>query len=285
MTFKEKLAKAFRLRTYTQNWITRLLYLTPAQRREREREHLKRERNRQEGERRRISEEARKRREALVDKLRQGIDQAGLQEINALGEIKDRVDIFWTKYLDVDRWLDVNVRHAEDLGLLDHPPTDVLDLGCGAGYFLLVCRALGARVLGIDVDADQVLNRMIALFKLERWTVWIKPMEKLPDFRRQFDLITGFMICFNFPTLETYWSVEDWNFFLDDLLTYLKPDGRIYFSLNKQPDGEHYTAEIKQNFLNRGAVIDGKRVLLNYADLKRTVNQPTALAHSGATDV
>ncbi len=208
-----------------------------------------------------------------VESLRHGIDERRLQDVQELGGMKDRPDVFWTKYLDVDHWLKVNIKHAEELGLVDHPPADVLDLGCGAGYFLYVCRALGARVLGVDVKTDLVLNRMIELFGLERVAKRIKPMRKLPPFGRHFDLITGFMICFNFPTNETYWTEREWDFFLNDLLDYLKPGGRMFFSLNKQPDGEHYNAALKAYFLSRGAVVKGKRVLLNYADLQRTRGQ------------
>lgn len=265
MTFKEKVAKAFRLRTYTNNRLVKAVAAIPEKRQARERQ--------------RVAERIRKRREALtVENLRRGIDAEAFKSIQALEEIKDRPDVFWTKYLDVDHWLAVNIKHAEELGLVENPPADVLDLGCGAGYFLVVCRTLGARVLGVDVKTDQVLNRMIELFGLERITKRIKPMRKLPKLNRQFDLITGFMICFNFPTNETYWSEKEWDFFLNDLLGYLKPGGRMFFSLNKQPDGEHYTEAIRQYFLSRGAVIHGKRVLFNHDDLVRTRAQPPAVA-------
>ena len=89
---------------------------------------------------------------------------------------------------------------------MDRPPRDVLDLGCGAGYFMVVCRALGARTVGLDRKNDQVFNQLIELFGLDRIGRRIRPLVKLPDFKRRFDLITGFMVCFNFPTNETYWS-------------------------------------------------------------------------------
>ncbi len=267
MKFREKIAKAFRLRTYTHSKVFQAASGNP--------EKLQQER--QEDERRRLVQTAKKRHADLVEKLKREIDQEELKKVVALGEIKDQADIFWTKYLDVDKWLAVNIRHAEELDLLERPVADVLDLGCGAGYFLLVCRALGARTLGVDVDWDQVLNRMIGLFKLARITLTIEPQVKLPDFGRKFDLITGFMICFNFPTMETHWSVADWNFFLNDLSNYLKPDGRVLLSLNKQADGEHYTEAIKQYFLSRGAKIKGKRVLFDHGVLQRSPAQATAL--------
>ena len=206
------------------------------------------------------------------------LDAGTLRSIQALGEIKDRPDVFWTKYLDLDHWLALNIKQADALGLMGRPPRDVLDLGCGAGYFLVVCRALGARTLGVDLDGDQVLNRMIELFGLQRVAKRIHPFVRLPDFRKRFDLITGFMICFNFPTNETYWGEREWDFFLNDLLRHLKPKGRVFLSLNKQPDGELYSEELKQFFLGRGAVINGKRILLNAPDLVRTRHGLASLA-------
>ncbi len=257
MTFREKVAKAFRARTYTHGPLARGMRRVV-------------ERYRTWREARAVARVEARRRRITVENLRRGIDEKALSGIQALGEVKDRADVFWTKYLDVDHWLAVNIKHAERLGLIDKPPRDVLDLGCGAGYFLVVCRALGARVQGLDVNNDQVLNRMIELFRLPRIARRIRPFVKLPDFRRRFDLITGFMICFNFPTNETYWSEREWDFFLDDVLGYLKPGGRMFFSLNKQPDGEFYSEELKAYFLSRGAEVKGKGVLLTCEGLQRT---------------
>ncbi len=90
--------------------------------------------------------------------------------------------MFWTKYLDAEKWLGNNIRIVRDLGLVENPPRDVLDLGCGGGFFLATCRALGSRVLGLDLDTDVVLNEMIALLKIRRIAWMIRPFVPLPDF-------------------------------------------------------------------------------------------------------
>src|SRR5881628_3561419 len=59
------------------------------------------------------------------------------------------------KYLDIGWTLDMNLKRAKHLGLLhDCRPAgsrSVLDLGCGAGLFLFICKIHGYDCLGIDV--------------------------------------------------------------------------------------------------------------------------------------
>ena len=184
-------------------------------------------------------------------------------------------DVFWTKYLDAPKWLTLNIRYAKELGLIEKPPKSVLDLGCGGGFFLVVCRMLGSKVLGLDLDKDIVLNEMIKLFKLERVTWRIRAFVKLPDFKRRFDLITAFMICFNFPPRHTHWGPREWDFFLSDMSDRLLPDGRLLLSLNKQPDGNEYDDTLKAFFESREGAVTGKRIIFTAAGLKRT---ETALA-------
>ena len=71
-----------------------------------------------------------------IDHLLAQIDARQLDEIArtyAAGEQSK-----WTKYLDARKWLVRSTEQARKLGLVLNPPRDVLDLGCGAGYFLFV---------------------------------------------------------------------------------------------------------------------------------------------------
>ena len=52
-------------------------------------------------------------------------------------------------YEDAKYWIGVNVKRAQDLWLDRSPPLQILDLGCGAGYFLYLCRLLGHEGLGV----------------------------------------------------------------------------------------------------------------------------------------
>ena len=216
------------------------------------------------------------RRQSLtVENLLRDVPPGELEKVQALSARENLEDVFWTKYLDAHKWLALNIRYARELGLVEKPPRSVLDLGCGGGFFLVVCRLLGSQVLGLDLDKDLVLNEMIKLFKLERVTWRIRAFVKLPDFRRKFDLITAFMICFNFPPKHPYWGPRQWDFFLNDMSERLLPGGRLLLSLNKQPDGNEYDDTLRAYFESREGVVTGKRIIFTAEGLKRT---ETALA-------
>ena len=221
-------------------------------------------------ERRRKKRRDERKRLLTVENLLKPIDPAALAKVQELSARENMDDVFWTKYLDVNKWLTLNIRYAKELGMLDKPPESVLDLGCGGGFFLVVCRALGAKVLGLDLDKDVVLNEMIRLFGLERIAYRIRAFVKLPDFGRKFDLITAFMICFNFPPRHSHWSARQWDFFINDMADRLVPEGRLLLSLNKQPDGKEYDDVLKAYFESREGVVTGKRIVFTREGLERT---------------
>ena len=47
-------------------------------------------------------------------------------------------------YEDANYWVGVNVKRIQDLWLDRSPPLHILDLGCGPGYFLYLCRMFGS---------------------------------------------------------------------------------------------------------------------------------------------
>ncbi len=215
-----------------------------------------------------------------VESLLRGVDPAGLAGLKQrCADAGDgRPDVFWTKYLDADAWLDKNIRIVKDLGLVENPPRDVLDLGCGGGFFLATCRALGSRVLGLDLDTDVVLNEMVALLRLRRVAWMIRPFVPLPDLGRRFDLVTAFMICFNLPMNRPAWTAAEWDFLLDDLTARLRPRGRLVLSLNRQLDDDQlYSDDLRAFFESRGADIQGKRLTFTREDLARTKSDRFAL--------
>ena len=224
----------------------------------------------------------RRRASLTVDNLLRGVDPGDLARLKARCMAAeaggDRPDVFWTKYLDADAWLAKNIRIVKDLGLVETPPRDVLDLGCGGGFFLATCRALGSRVLGLDLDTDVVLNEMIALLKIRRLAWMIRPFVTLPVFGKRFDLITAFMICFNLPMNRPAWTPAEWDFLLDDLAGSLRPRGRLVLSLNRQlDDNALYSDALRAFFESRGALVEGKRLTFTREDLTRTKSDRFAL--------
>ena len=76
------------------------------------------------------------------------IDQGRLQTLRAEhGSLPSSAPALWrhySKYLDVEKRLRINIRRAQDLNLHRLPPQEILDIGCGGGFFLFVAQALGS---------------------------------------------------------------------------------------------------------------------------------------------
>ena len=172
-------------------------------------------------------------------------------------------------YEDAKYWIGVNVKRAQDLWLDRSPPLQILDLGCGAGYFLYLCRLLGHEGLGFDQDEEPFFRGTTEFFKVRRVIGRIEPQMPLPDLGRKFDLVTGHRVCFhrlarteNGEWLE--WTPDDWKFFIKDIRTrFLKPKGRLLLEFNRRQDGSSFfTDELRAFFELQGARIFRWKALL-----------------------
>ena len=167
----------------------------------------------------------------------------------------------YSKYADVERWLKINLPRVRELKLDRSPPKKILDLGCGAGFFLFLATQFGHSGLGLDLGDFPLSNELIELFGIERVTSRIRAFQPLPDFGRKFDLVTAFSAAFNRNEDESRgWNIEEWKFFLDDLDRHLAPGGRIFLEINSGKDKRYFPAEIRELFLKRGARVSGERV-------------------------
>ena len=192
-----------------------------------------------------------------------------IKEIDSAGfaQIRDKFSVpgeltHWPKYLDADRWLSLNIRRAQELRLTARPrPLRILDLGSGAGWFLLVARHLGHSGVGLDIPDPPMYGELFELFGLKRMVWEIKAYELLPDLGERFDIVTAFSICFNGHKRSDLWTSKEWTFFLDDLQKrFLRPGGEIFLGMNPEEDGAFYTPALKQFFIERGAQIDRAKV-------------------------
>ena len=190
----------------------------------------------------------------LLDRL----DQKRIQEIEAR-YANSAIQV--SKYARVEPWMKTNIERVQDLHLhRTKPPLDILDLGCGGGYFLYICRQLGHRPLGLDIDWFPLYTELIDLFQVERRIWQIKAFEPLPELGRPFDWITAFSTGFNRKPDKKLWGPPEWEFFLNDLKRYLKPGGHIFIGLNPGQGGWYYTDELRDFFLTRGASVERERV-------------------------
>src|SRR5207237_9297554 len=116
----------------------------------------------------------------------------------------------WRKYLDLERWIDVNIRRIREIEIDLMRPKRILDLGCGTGYFLYIAQLLGHEGLGLDLDELPMFGDLTRLLGVRR-VIWeIKAFDPLPDVLEEFDLITAFLICFNRHTQVDVLCVHEW---------------------------------------------------------------------------
>src|SRR5262245_66568700 len=91
------------------------------------------------------------------------------------------------KYLRLPLYLRDSVARAVALGLDRSPPLRVLDLGSGAGYFLLACRHFGHDALGFDLPANEFYRAMFRRFGLARVEGTIRPLADVEGIDGRFD--------------------------------------------------------------------------------------------------
>src|SRR6266516_4342374 len=197
-----------------------------------------------------------------TSRIIEAIDGPNFQQIRQRYAVEDPGED-WPKYLDLDRWIEINIRRIREIELDLTRPKRILDLGCGAGYFLHIAQLLGHKGLGLDVDYLPMFAEITRLLGVRRVISRIEPFTPLPDLGGKFDLITAFMICFNNHKQANLWGVLEWKFFLDDLSKYLTPRGRVWLELNREYDGTFYTPELKEFLQNRGAKVDEHKIIFN----------------------
>jgi len=196
------------------------------------------------------------------------IDPSGLRELRdqfvSLPADAPGLWRHYAKYLEIEKHVRQNVRRAQDLNLHRVPPSNILDIGCGGGFFLFVAQNLGHRALGLDVAGIPIFDRLIELLGVERIVHRVTGREPLPDLNEKFDLITSYATAFHGGREDDWrWGAEEWDFFLRDLKGRLKPGGRIFFELNAAYGGKYYTPEILAVLCEHGGEVERGQVLFS----------------------
>lgn len=157
----------------------------------------------------------------------------------------DGTRVINAKYLDILPWMQIAASRAVELGLHKSKGLSILDIGCGNGYFLAVARYLGHSIQGIDVPVNPMYNEFIKLLNIPRIEHRVSSFTPLPNLDKKFDIITGYMVQFNWSKAsesdsgkEEYWNFDSWRYLIDDCKSNLVPSGRIRFELNKGHQAE-----------------------------------------------
>lgn len=171
------------------------------------------------------------------------------------------------RFANVPYWIRINIERAQDIWLDCSPPLSILDLGCGAGYFLYVCKFFGHEVFGLDLDDHQLFRDTLELFQVSRVVSRIDPNVPLPDLNQKFDLVAAHRICFQRiggARSGQEWTPEHWKFFIDDVRNrFLNPHGRLLLDFNPRQDGSSFfTPTLRAFFLSQDARIRRSKALL-----------------------
>jgi SAM-dependent methyltransferase len=194
-----------------------------------------------------------------AERIIASIDREGFAAIYRRHAVKDPGQA-WPKYLDLKRWMPINLRRVRGLELDYGRKRRILDIGSGAGYFLYICKWFRHDVVGLDLDHVPMYGEMARLLGLKR-VIWrIQRFVPLPDLGGKFDLITAFMICFNNHNRPDLWGVPEWDFFLADAAQHLKPSGRLHLEFNWERDGTFMSDELRKLFEARGATVQQNQV-------------------------
>lgn len=194
------------------------------------------------------------------------VDQERFRALCArCGSLPENAPPLWrhyAKYLELETRLRINIQRAQDLNLQHLSRQEILDIGCGGGYFLFVVKSLGHRGLGIDLVGTPVFDGLIDLLGVERRDYRVRGFEQLPDLGRRFDLITAFATAFQGSRNDSWrWGPAEWDFFISDLKRHLKPSGRIFLDLNAAYDGNYYTPKILAVFHSHGGDVEKGKIL------------------------
>ncbi len=188
-----------------------------------------------------------------VDRILGTIDQAKFADIAARHASDEAA-----KYLDLPKWIEINLRRVQKLCLDASPRRRVLDIGCGAGYFLYICKLLGHEVVGVDLPGQAMFSELTELLGVPVVPHRVEPMQPLPDLGGPFDVATAFMITFNGHCTDRVWGPKEWRFLLDGLRA-----DRVYLELNREHDGTLWQPGLYELFDGMGARVQAHRVLID----------------------
>lgn len=218
----------------------------------------------------------------------QGVREVSPGAVRRLrGEIESTIDVDRLRWLrlahlgaseelqelcDWRRKLEIAIVKALLVRLHCAPRRRILDLGCGGGYFVAVCRHLGHSCAATEVPASRLSSATAVAYGAVRGALRIgaaidlaiaakRPIE-VPGIEAQgYDLITAHKICFNGHLRPTVWGMPEWRFFVTDICRFLVPGGRLVLELNEDVarygSRRWYDAELAHYFGTVGQVARG----------------------------
>lgn len=204
-----------------------------------------------------------------VDPVRFG----AMQELQ-LSDQKLRLDSDRVKYIDPILWFESKLSAAQQLRLPERPPTEILDIGTGPGHFPVVAEFYGHKVLGTDLpgratgrlERGHLYDLLADIYGVRRTASKVEQFVPLTRFDTRFGLVTAFLAAFNKDADRRPWTIEAWNFFLQDLRdNVLAEGGEVYMSLAD----DKLTQEVWSHLCEGAAFVNHTTKNIHLTDLAR----------------
>lgn len=189
------------------------------------------------------------------------------------------------KWFDLAHYLKLRYEYVVELGLDQGPPLQILDIGCGPGHFGYVCQYFGHEFTGLDVPDADIYTDLTQLFGVKRIVEAVQPATPLPP-TPKVDLVTAFHALFFRKKGKQLFTLAEWQFFMEDLITnHVKERGKIHFLLDnpQKCDGLHVTDQEFIDFMvaHEGEV-HGRNVIFKDVSQCPTIwLDPVKLVNSG----
>ena len=162
--------------------------------------------------------------------------------------------------------------------------SNVLDLGCGVGFYLYVNKFFKKNTTGIDwFQANNYYRKQsIEFIKKYNKILKINPVNYkiTKDFKpkvQKFDLVTAFSANFDGYYKDRYnfipWNFNEYKKFFDQIEKYLTPNGKFFFKFNEKWEyKKNYFINKKfENYLIKKELWYGKGIITNIKFKKETL--------------
>jgi SAM-dependent methyltransferase len=162
------------------------------------------------------------------------------------------------KYLALDYFVRDSTQRCYALGMFgDGKQKRILDLGCGPGYFLSACRALGHDVVGVDLADEPLYNDLIDFQGIPRILHAVTPDAPLPVLDGPVDIVSAFGVTFNFQGGPGggAWAADEWMRVLDAFIGATRPGGKVVIHFNREPlTGQLYPSGLRARLAEKDGI-------------------------------